>query len=88
MALEDFGVTGSEEAGRRLAVWLEQHATARDPRALPLWPATLLAWAMEVAGIAEMRAVSQARYLSLLAQSGFVQTALRQRPGRAWQAGR
>eukprot|EP00969_Alexandrium_andersonii_P078778 3473814-Alexandrium_andersonii.AAC.1 len=43
---------------------------------------------MEEAGIAGLRAVSQARYLSLLAQSGFVQTALRQRPGRAWHAGR
>eukprot|EP00969_Alexandrium_andersonii_P061603 2715275-Alexandrium_andersonii.AAC.1 len=43
---------------------------------------------MEAAGIAGVRAVSQARYLTLIAQSGFVSTAVRQRPGSAWHSGR
>eukprot|EP00969_Alexandrium_andersonii_P080655 3555131-Alexandrium_andersonii.AAC.1 len=54
-----------------LAHWLTAHAGARDQLALPLWPATILVWAMEVSGIARARATGQARYLTLIARSGF-----------------
>eukprot|EP00969_Alexandrium_andersonii_P158151 6988849-Alexandrium_andersonii.AAC.1 len=43
---------------------------------------------MEAAGIAQIRASSQARFLALIAQSGFVQTAVRQRPCAGWREGR
>eukprot|EP00969_Alexandrium_andersonii_P192814 8517807-Alexandrium_andersonii.AAC.1 len=43
---------------------------------------------METAGIARVRAASQARYLTLIAQSGFVSAAARQRPCLGWREGR
>eukprot|EP00969_Alexandrium_andersonii_P055804 2459591-Alexandrium_andersonii.AAC.1 len=35
LALRDLGIDGAAEASRQLALWLEQHVSARDPLALP-----------------------------------------------------
>eukprot|EP00969_Alexandrium_andersonii_P170006 7516415-Alexandrium_andersonii.AAC.1 len=43
---------------------------------------------METAGVARVRAGSQARFLSLVAQLGFVQTVVRQHPCAGWREGR
>eukprot|EP00969_Alexandrium_andersonii_P110436 4873757-Alexandrium_andersonii.AAC.1 len=49
LALQDLGAEGATEASRLLALWLTRHVSEHDPLAPPLWPAAILAWAMETA---------------------------------------
>ena len=74
----------------RLFAWCQAHIQVLLRRGAPfdwLWPTTILMWALERAGIAELRTTDLLLMMHLIHEAGFSAEANRSGPVRRWQVG-